>query len=127
MSDKVFDLLAGGFTQGRYAAKIHCVGLHQIRVKLMVADDLAKPIADLRPTVVSIGRLRRNLAHLPIGFRLGNRSDLLDRADADSIRFAERATYGPSFGHTHFGALHAWLNSGRISIAISDAAPPVPA
>src|SRR5207244_3531675 len=71
MSDKVFDLLAGGFTQGRDAAKIHGVGLHQIRVKLMVADDLAKPIADLRPTVVSIGRLRRNLAHLPIGFRLG--------------------------------------------------------
>src|SRR5207249_10346371 len=123
MSDKVFDLLAGGFTQGRDAAKIHGVGLHQIRVKLMVADDLAKRIADLRPTVVSIGRLRRNLAHLPIGIRLRNRSELVDRAYAESIWFGERATYGPSFGHTQFAALHEWWMSGRIRSPISDETP----
>src|SRR5947208_15142606 len=100
MSDKVFDLLAGGFTQGRDAAKIHGVGLHQIRVKLMVADDLPKPIAELRPTVVPIRRLRRNLAHLPLRFRPGHRTHLHDRAAAYSTLFAEHATDGPTFRHT---------------------------
>src|SRR5437016_5559456 len=61
LSDKVFDLLAGGFAQGRDAAKIHGVGLHQIRVKLMLADDLAKPIANLGAAAVPISWFRRFL------------------------------------------------------------------
>src|SRR5438309_4340684 len=121
MSDKVFDLVAGGFAQGRDAAKIHGVGLHQIRVKLMLADDLAQTIADLGPAVVSISRLRRKFARVLLGScRHANGSDFLDRADADAIRLSQSSINGAGFGHPHFGTVHQRRDIGGIGIAVPD-------
>ncbi len=41
MNDEVLNLLAGGLAQGLDSAKISGIGLHQIRIELMPADDLA--------------------------------------------------------------------------------------
>ena len=54
--------------------------------------------------------------------RFGDRSDLLDRADADAVGFAQGAVDGPSLGHAHFGAMDQKGNIGRIGIAVADEA-----
>ena len=67
--DEVFDLLAGGFSQGLGAAEIDGIGLHQFGIELVLADDLAEPVADLGATVVAvaIGMVGRKLLRLSGG------------------------------------------------------------
>src|SRR5207249_8755920 len=72
MSNEVFDLLSGGFAQSFDCAKIRRIGLHQIGIELMPADDLAQAIADFGAAVVPVSRLRRELARL--SFKLRSRS-----------------------------------------------------
>src|SRR5438132_4077441 len=57
MLDKVLNLLTGCFPQGFDPAKINSIGLHQVGIELVLADDLAKVIADFGPAVVFISRL----------------------------------------------------------------------
>ena len=53
--DEVLDLLASGFTQSLYAAEIGGIGLDQSGIELMLADELAQPIADRAPAIVPVG------------------------------------------------------------------------
>jgi hypothetical protein len=74
----------------------------------MLANELAKPVANLRAAVVSvaIGRLRRKLLRLSGGLRrLREGSDFLNRTDADAVGFAERAVDSSGFCHAHFSAV----------------------
>src|SRR5207253_10201140 len=64
VDNKVFDLLARGFAQDFDSAKINGVGLHQVRIELMLANQLAKSVADLPAAVVSISRSGGKLANL---------------------------------------------------------------
>ena len=48
MLDEVFHLLAGGFAKSLDAAEIGRIGLDQVGIELMLADDLAKAVANLR-------------------------------------------------------------------------------
>src|SRR2546425_205697 len=57
--DEVPDLLAGSFAQGLGPAEVGGVGLDQIGVELMLADDLAQAVADSGAAVVPVRRLRR--------------------------------------------------------------------
>ena len=88
MGDEVLDLFAGGFPQSLYAAEVGGVGLNQIGIELMLANDLAKTIANLRAAMVSvaIGRLRQ----LPGLWRrsglAGGGTNFFDGADADAVR-----------------------------------------
>src|SRR3989440_12850611 len=71
MLDKVLNLLTGCFPQGFDPAKINSIGLHQVGIELVLADDLAKVIADFGPAVVFISRLWREAGRLSVGLRWG--------------------------------------------------------
>jgi hypothetical protein len=109
MGDEVLDLLAGGFAQGFGAAEIHRVRLDQTWVQLMLADDLAEAIADSRTIAIqaiAVRRLRREfpgrVVRLAFGLgRTAERSDLLDRANANAIRLPQRAINRASLSDAH--------------------------
>jgi hypothetical protein len=60
MCDEVLDLFAGRITQNLDRAEVDGICLDQVRIELMLADDLAKAVAELRAVVVpvAIGRPR---------------------------------------------------------------------
>jgi len=115
--DERLDLIACGLTQALNAAEISGVGLHQRSIKLVLANELAKPVANFGTTVVSVSGLWWPLVRFPSRLRLPESADFLDRADADPIGLAERSVHGPGFGHSQFGedffkALTAWNPTG---------------
>jgi hypothetical protein len=70
VGDKAFDLLAGGFAEGLGAAEIDGVGLDQVGIELVLADELAEAIPDFGASVfsvLSIDRLGRELLRLAGG------------------------------------------------------------
>src|ERR1039458_2840467 len=99
LQDEVLNLFPAGLSECLCAAEIDGIGLDQFRVELVLADDVAETVADLRSAVaVRLRVLRRELL---AGVR--NYSDLLDRADADSVGLAQSAVDGASFGDAHLG------------------------
>ena len=54
VGDKAFDLLPGGLAEGFGAAEIDGVGLDQVGIELMLADELAEAVADFGTAVVSV-------------------------------------------------------------------------
>src|ERR1019366_3495415 len=90
--NEALDLLTSGVFEGFSAAEVDGVGFHQLGIELVLADDLAEPVADLVTSTpiavpVSVGILGRKLTLVGSPrHRTGIRSDLLDRADADAIR-----------------------------------------
>jgi len=54
MSHKAFHLLAGGFRESLSAAEIDGVGLDEVGIELVLADQLAEAVADFRTAVVSV-------------------------------------------------------------------------
>jgi hypothetical protein len=53
MGYEPFDLLTGGFAEGLGTAEINGVGLDEVGIELVLADQLAEAVADLGATVVS--------------------------------------------------------------------------
>jgi hypothetical protein len=53
MNDEAFNLLAGGLAEGFGAAEIDGVGLDEVGIELVLADQLAEAVSDLGATVVS--------------------------------------------------------------------------
>jgi hypothetical protein len=87
----------------------------------MLSNQLAKPIANCGAAVASVGGSRRELLRFFWGLRgLGQRTDLLDRADPDSISFAESAIDSASLGHAHFGAMNKERDIGRVGVAVTN-------
>ena len=121
MLDEGLDLLAGGFAQTLGPAEVNGVGLDQIGIELMLADDLAEAVADSGATIVPVGRLRRELLRFASGFeRSGRSTDLLNRANPDAVGLAQSAIHGAGFGHAHFGTMDEGRDVGRISVAVAD-------
>src|SRR3989442_677730 len=86
----------------------------------MLANDLAKPIADLWAAIISIRRLRWELARPSLSLRwLRERTELLDRADADTICLAQGAIHSSGFRNSEFSPLHEGRDVRRIGIAIT--------
>jgi hypothetical protein len=70
MGYKALDLLAGGFAEGLGTAEIDGVGLDQVRIELMLADELAEAVAYFGAAIVAvlaIDRLGWDLLRLPGG------------------------------------------------------------
>src|SRR6266851_2118705 len=65
VSDKAFDLFPGGFAEGFGPAEIDGVGLDQVGIELVLADQLAEAVTDLGAAVVPIDRLGRDLLRRP--------------------------------------------------------------
>jgi hypothetical protein len=123
MGDKTFDLLAGGFAEGLGAAEINGVGLDEVGIELMLADELTETVTDFGTAVVSvlaIDRLGRKLLRLPGGWsRFRKRPNLLDRADTDAIGLAQGPVDRPRLGHSHLGAVDQGRHIGRIGVAVA--------
>ena len=115
MLDEVLNLFPAGLSERLRAAEVDGVGLDQFGVELVLADDLAQTVADLGASAipVPICVLRRKLLN-----RIRNRSDFLDRADADAVGLAQGAVDGTSLGHPHLGAADERGNVGGIGVAI---------
>src|SRR2546425_9511034 len=96
MNYKSFDLLTLRFTKSFDSAKIRGVGLYQVGIELMLANDLAKAVADFGAAVVPVGRLRREVVRRAGRIcRLWKRNNLLDPAEADAVSFRKKATNSP--------------------------------
>src|SRR5207302_7845728 len=67
LSDEVLNLLASGVAQSLGPAKISRIGLDQVGIELMLANDLAEAVADFGAAAVPIRRLWRKLFRLSIG------------------------------------------------------------
>src|SRR4029077_630732 len=57
--DEILDLLACSLTQTLHPTEVGGIGLHQSRIQLVLANDLAEAIADLGTAVTSVCRLWR--------------------------------------------------------------------
>src|SRR5207302_7548568 len=92
----------------------------------MLADDLAEAVADFGAAVISIRRLRWHLSHLSLRLRwLGNRTDFLDRADADPVCLAQGPIHSSRLGHAHLSAMHSWRNIVGVLWATVTPIPPM--
>ena len=65
MGDEVLNLLAGRLAQGLGPAEVDGVGLDQVGIELMLADDLAEAVADSGAAIVPVGRLCGDLFRVP--------------------------------------------------------------
>src|ERR1017187_3210530 len=52
--DERFDLLMSGVFEGFGAAEVDGVGFHQLGIELVLADDLAEPVADLVTGTIAV-------------------------------------------------------------------------
>src|ERR1019366_3045801 len=104
------DLLPCRIAQLFSPTEVGGIRLDQAGIELMLADELAQPVADpgtAVPIAVAIDGLRRELLRLPRRRNsLGRRSDFLDRADADAIGFAQGTINGSCFSHPQFSTLY---------------------
>jgi hypothetical protein len=118
---EAFDLLTGGFAEGLGTAEIDGVGLDEVRIELVLADELAESVADLGTAIVSVlsvDWLGWDVLRLPGGRnRFGKRADLLDRADADTVGLAKGPVDRTGLRHAHLGAVDQGGNIGGIGIA----------
>src|SRR3989442_11555503 len=87
----------------------------------MLANDLAKAVADFGAAVVPVGRLRRELVRLAVRMcRLGKGTNLLDRTDADAVGLAQGPVDRPGLRHPHFGAVDQGRNIRGVSITVAN-------
>src|ERR1019366_5834022 len=124
--NETFDLLTSGIFEGFSTAEIDGIGFYQLGIELVLADDLAEPIADLVTSTtiavpVSVGILGRTLTLIgSTRNRTGIRSDLLDRADSDAIRLAQGTINRSGFCYAHLGAADQQRNVGGIGVPVAD-------
>jgi hypothetical protein len=121
--DKVLDLLTGGLSERLRAAEVDSIGFHEFGIELLPANDLAEAVANLGAGPIAIA-VPISMSALGREFlaRRWDRANLLDRADADSISFAEGAINRPSFCDPHLGPADKGRNIGWIGIAVADEA-----
>jgi len=76
---------------------------YEFRVKLMLADDLAKTIADLWASAVPVAI---HVFRGELFDSIRDRTNFLDRADPNTVGFSQGAIDRPRFSNTHLGTLH---------------------
>src|SRR5208337_4174457 len=87
----------------------------------VLADNLAETVADSRARTISVSISIRVLGRKLLSRNL-NCSDLLDRADTDTVGLAQGAIDRPSFGYAHFGSADERRNIGRIGVTVANKA-----
>jgi hypothetical protein len=123
--DEGFDQVPFGLLQDRGSAVISRIGLDEIGVELVLADEQAETVAKTMLSVVVTvisGRDRIVLFGSDGICRARGPTELLDRTEADAIGLAEGAVDGTSFGHAHLSATDQGRNVRGIGIAIANEA-----
>ena len=106
--DKGFDLISAGISQGGGTAAVSCVGLHEARVELVLADQQAEAVAEARlAVVVAITSVRGDFGLISQFGCLGSGrpAELLDRTEPDALGLTEGAVDGAGFSDAHLGAM----------------------
>src|SRR6266568_1403881 len=93
----------------------------------MLSDELAQMVANSCPipiTGFAIVRMWWELSSFVLGVAVrlngtDKRSDLLDRADADSIGFSQCAINGPRFRDPHLGAMDYGRDVKGVGVTVS--------
>lgn len=125
MRDEVLDLLAGRIAKRLNATEIGRIGLDQVRIELVLANQLAEAVANLGAAVVpvSVCRLRRELFRLSARLRWFSKGpDFLDGTDTDAVRLAESTIDSSCLCHSHFGAVNKEGDIGRVGVTVTDEA-----
>ncbi len=122
---EAFDLLTSSIFEGFGTAEVDGVGFDQLGIELVLADDLAEPVADLVSgtvaAAVSVDAFGWKLLCIRKGTRwTGIGADLLDRADADAIGLPQSTIDGSGLGYAHLGAADQERDVGRVGIAVAD-------
>jgi hypothetical protein len=108
LQDEVLHLLPARISERLRAAEVDGIGLYQIRIELVLADELAETVPDLGASAVAVRVLRRELL---AGVR--NCPNLLDRAETDSISFAQGLTGSAS-------GCRATISAGKLVTVLSE-------
>jgi hypothetical protein len=77
--DESFYLFTGGITKDFHRAEVGGIGLNQVGIELMLADDLAESIAHDTSAAISVGRLRGQFPRFFRQQEFGERANLFDR------------------------------------------------
>src|SRR5208282_6855603 len=117
--DEVLNLFAGGLSESLCAAEVDGIGPYQFGFELVLADDLAETVPNLRASAIPVSI--RFLGTKLLG-RIRTCSDLLGRADADAVGLAQRSIDCPSLGYPHFGSADQRRDIGRIGVTVTDKA-----
>lgn len=87
----------------------------------MLANDLAESITKCTTATITAGRLWRQFLLLLRRLRwLSKGPDLLNRADADAVRFAQGAIHRARFSHAHLGPVDQERNVRWIGVTITN-------
>jgi len=123
--DECFDQIPFGLLQDRGSAVISRIGLDEIGVELVLADQQAETVAEamlsVMVTVIS-GRDGIVLFGSDQLCRARGPAKFFDRTEANAVGLAESAVDGTGFSDAHFGAADQGGDVGRIGIAIADEA-----
>src|SRR5512146_176595 len=96
------------------------VRLDENRIQLVLTDDLAQLVAHRRSgdhLECAAAAVLGPMARLAIFGRTGQRAQLFDRTEPDTIGLAQSAIDGAGFGNTQFGTAHHLADVRRIGVA----------
>jgi len=125
MRNKGLNQVPAGFFKSFGSAEMGCVSLNERGIQVVVPDQKAELVAEPRlaifmPVAAGIKGLR--LTRLGRFGGLWGPTELLDRAEADSVCLTESAVNGAGFGYPHLGAADERRCVRGISISIADKA-----
>src|SRR6266581_5019384 len=123
MGNKRLDQLSAGLFESWGAAEVRGVRFDQHGIEVVLADEHAQPVSQLRLTVIRpvLMRWLYGLALFPGGTgRAGKPAQLLNGTQPDAVGLAQGPVDGPRFCHTHLGPANQWRDIGRIGVAVAD-------
>ena len=117
MGNKGLDQFTAGAAEGFGAAEVGRVGLHEIRVKVELADQQAELIPEpglavARTIARAVGGIRpiRRWRSSGSSRLTRKRTQLFDRTKTDAVGFPQSAIDGASLSNPQFGAMHQGRN-----------------
>ena len=107
LGDEGFNQISAGFFECLGPAEVRGISLHESGIKVVLTDQEAELVAQSGLAIVR-GRSRREIRSIEAGTDdfggFGKRTQLFDRAEADSVRLAQSAIDGTRLRYTHLGA-----------------------
>ena len=124
MGDEGLDQFTAGATESFGTAEVCGIGLHEIRIEVVLADQKAELIPQ-----AEAGRcpsrwrseIRLNDEGVAEGLgELENAPKLLNRAEADPVGLAQGAIDRPCLSDAHLSSVDQGRDIGRIRVAVAD-------
>jgi hypothetical protein len=125
LSNERFNEVAAGFFKSLCAAEIGGVRFYEVGIEIVLADQEAELVAQSRPgiaravpTLMTIVTRPGRDRHL----RSGERPELFDTTESDSVGFSESAVDGSRLGDSHLGAADQGRRVKGTGVSVTDEA-----